>query len=132
MPIKFACRCGRQLTAASEHAGRRAKCPSCGEVNVIPRADAAPAAAPAAVARPAAGRTAPRANGPAVAAPAPTARETLCAICQSPMGAGERRTACPACKAEYHQDCWQDNQGCAVYGCPEVPATEHREALEIP
>ena len=60
---------------------------------------------------------------------APTA---LCAICQCPLGADEPQCACPACGAGYHADCWAENGGCAVYGCAEVPATEHRAALEIP
>src|SRR5262249_1547348 len=36
------------------------------------------------------------------------------------------------CHAPYHSECWQENAGCAVYGCPQVPPTAHREALEIP
>jgi hypothetical protein len=56
----------------------------------------------------------------------------VCAICQSPLGAGEPQTKCPACAAPYHADCWQENGGCAVYGCAEVPPTEGRAALEIP
>ncbi len=56
----------------------------------------------------------------------------LCAICQSPMEAGEEVTQCPGCQARYHTQCWQENQGCAVYGCSEVPPTEGRQSLEIP
>lgn len=59
-------------------------------------------------------------------------RATLCAICQCPLGAEEPRCDCPACGAGYHADCWEENGGCAVYGCSEVPATEHRAAIEIP
>jgi hypothetical protein len=29
-------------------------------------------------------------------------------------------------------DCWEENQGCAVYGCEQVPPTEGRGSLEIP
>jgi hypothetical protein len=60
------------------------------------------------------------------------ADNALCAICQSPLGANEPRTACPDCEAVYHTDCWEENQGCAVYGCSEVPETEKREVREIP
>lgn len=59
-------------------------------------------------------------------------RVTLCAICQSPLDAHEARRECPTCSAPYHEACWQENGGCAVYGCPNVPATENRETLEIP
>lgn len=55
-----------------------------------------------------------------------------CAICRGPIEAAEGATACPACHAPYHADCWSENGGCAVYGCPKVPATEARTALEIP
>jgi hypothetical protein len=45
MPIEFACRCGKKLRAAEEHAGKRAKCNQCGQVTVIPAAKAVAAKA---------------------------------------------------------------------------------------
>jgi hypothetical protein len=33
---------------------------------------------------------------------------------------------------EYHVECWQENGGCAIYGCSQVPTIEKRQALEIP
>lgn len=59
-------------------------------------------------------------------------RGTLCAICQSPFGPDEPRTVCPECRAEYHQECWTENGGCAVYGCTAVPQVEQRRSIEIP
>jgi hypothetical protein len=44
----------------------------------------------------------------------------------------EATRACPECNSIFHEDCWAENRGCAVYGCPQVPATEQRNALEIP
>ena len=38
MPITFACDCGKQLRVADEYAGKRAKCPECGEVATVPSA----------------------------------------------------------------------------------------------
>jgi hypothetical protein len=64
--------------------------------------------------------------------PAPAEAIALCAICQSALSAGEARTACPECHAEYHSECWEENRGCAVYGCKQVPATEGRSAIEVP
>lgn len=55
----------------------------------------------------------------------------LCAICQAPIAEGEPLTACPDCKASYHQECWEYNHGCAIYGCPQVPPTEHLTELEV-
>ncbi len=56
----------------------------------------------------------------------------VCAFCLCSIGAGDAVTACPACRASYHDDCWRENGGCAVYGCSEVPAVEPRKAVEIP
>ena len=55
-----------------------------------------------------------------------------CAICLSPIEPGSEQAVCPACQAVYHADCWNENGGCAVYGCSQVPAVEKRQALEIP
>lgn len=55
-----------------------------------------------------------------------------CAICQSPFQSGEPTANCPTCQAVYHADCWQENGGCAIYGCAEVPKVEQRRAIEIP
>ncbi len=57
----------------------------------------------------------------------------LCAICQSSLPSTDNEThRCPDCNTLYHEDCWEDNRGCAIYGCPGVPETEHLEAIEIP
>jgi hypothetical protein len=60
----------------------------------------------------------------------PTAR--LCAICQSPLGEDEPSVSCPVCQAPYHADCWEENGGCAVYGCSAAPRIEPRSSLDIP
>lgn len=41
----------------------------------------------------------------------------FCPYCQTPVQAGVEYVTCPACKTPYHSDCWQENNGCAVYGC---------------
>ncbi len=56
----------------------------------------------------------------------------LCPICQTGIAAAETATFCPDCKTIYHADCWNDNQGCAVYGCSQVPPKEQKTSLEIP
>jgi hypothetical protein len=38
MPVKFACSCGTQLRVADEDAGRRIKCPKCGDIVTSPSA----------------------------------------------------------------------------------------------
>src|SRR5579871_1628097 len=50
MTIPFACSCGKSFQAKDEFAGKRTKCPACGQVLVIPQpsqADAPPAESPA-------------------------------------------------------------------------------------
>src|SRR5579871_257925 len=43
MMIQVTCSCGKELRARAEHAGKRAKCPRCGQVLLIPKpAPAAP------------------------------------------------------------------------------------------
>jgi predicted RNA-binding Zn-ribbon protein involved in translation (DUF1610 family) len=56
----------------------------------------------------------------------------FCAICQTVIQPAESEGSCPACGAIYHPECWQENGGCAVYGCKNVPATESRRSIEIP
>lgn len=58
--------------------------------------------------------------------------ERRCPICQTKVAAGEPVVECPECRTEHHADCWEENGGCAIYGCPRVPPTEARNALEIP
>lgn len=65
--------------------------------------------------------------------PPPAVAPSLrCGICQSPVEAVEASTSCPDCRASYHPDCWEENGGCASYGCPGVPPTEARTGLEVP
>ncbi len=56
----------------------------------------------------------------------------LCGICQSPFAADEAACTCPDCSAPYHQECWDYNLGCAVYGCEQTPITEGLSHLEVP
>jgi hypothetical protein len=55
----------------------------------------------------------------------------ICLICQSAIEINEPKKICPSCKRAYHIECWEQNRGCAVYGCLEVPPTEPLKELEI-
>jgi len=55
-----------------------------------------------------------------------------CPYCLSSIGDQERTVSCSSCRAVYHEECWVENGGCAVYGCKEVPVVEARRAVEIP
>ncbi len=56
----------------------------------------------------------------------------VCPVCQCAIREGEAEAACPACGTRYHGECWEENGGCAVYGCSRVPPTEKLSELEIP
>ncbi|HUS58817.1 MAG TPA: hypothetical protein VM141_09210, partial [Planctomycetota bacterium] len=34
---------------------------------------------------------------------------------------------CPACRAPYHRECWNEVGGCAIYGCRLMPAARKAE-----
>jgi hypothetical protein len=58
--------------------------------------------------------------------------EVICAYCQCDMDDAEEATQCPGCQAIYHDDCWEENEGCAVYGCEHVPDVEKLSDVEVP
>jgi hypothetical protein len=59
------------------------------------------------------------------------AESITCGVCQSPIGAGEAIATCGECGSSYHQACWEENRGCASYGCGQVNALAE-EAEEVP
>ena len=112
--------CGQAYAVAPADLGKKARCAKCGVT--FPLAEA-----PADDAR----------RGSTRAAPSSSAAQSasaggLCPICQVPIQPGESTTQCPDCKTLYHAECWTENKGCGVYGCPQVPPTEHLGTLEIP
>ena len=48
-------------------------------------------------------------------------QKIICPICCSEIYSNEERKQCPDCNVYYHQECWDENQGCATYGCPSSP-----------
>jgi Prokaryotic RING finger family 1 len=106
--------CGKKLIASPDSLPT-SSCPACNQTIQIPGPDLVDTASPTAF------NASASPNG-----------NSLCAICQSPLSEADLKTACPACHAPYHSDCWAENGGCAVYGCTEVPITEGRKAVEMP
>jgi len=47
----------------------------------------------------------------------------LCSICQTAIVGGELIVYCPTCELPYHAECWDENRGCAQYGCKSAPET---------
>lgn len=107
-PAKLTTRCthcGTTFHVAATHVGKQARCRQCGEVfRVEPTTE--------------------------TATPQTTAG-SLCPVCQMPISP-EERFDCPDCSTAHHQACWEYNQGCGMYGCPQSPPTEPLESLEVP
>jgi hypothetical protein len=40
-----------------------------------------------------------------------------CPFCRCEVGFDEDIVACPECRVLYHEGCWEENSGCARYGC---------------
>lgn len=79
MTIKFSCQhCGKLLTTSDDKAGRKARCPHCGDVLIVPSAEFVSLSAPR-----------------APAATEPTQDRRRCPLCGTLLSAAEQR--CPAC-----------------------------------
>lgn len=112
---KVACPgCGKQYLVPAEAIGKTLKCKACQKAFRL----APPRPAVATVA--------------AAAAPVEQRSAGNCAICQSPITATETLRQCPACAGTFHDDCWEYNHGCGIYGCAEAPPTEGLTSIEIP
>src|ERR687884_1692702 len=53
-----------------------------------------------------------------------------CQICLHALEAEQHLHQCPSCKALYHEECWDELGGCAVYGCPRMVEVKKAEDLE--
>jgi hypothetical protein len=112
MGIFFSCPCDAPVWVPWEFAGRVGLCRSCGAPLSVPGQP---------------GQVAPR-EGPLSAA-GPVDADPMCGVCHSPIAPLEESTRCPACRTEFHVECWTENRGCSVYGCSHVNALEPPEHL---
>lgn len=59
-----------------------------------------------------------------------------CPVCCSEILADDEAIVCPDCKMAYHKECWEENMGCATYGCPQAgclnPPTEQIGVQDLP
>ncbi len=44
-----------------------------------------------------------------------------CPYCRNPIKMWEDSVQCPSCYLRHHTECWEENGGCTIYGCPESP-----------
>ena len=51
--------------------------------------------------------------------------ETVCPYCRMPFDqTGPAQVFCTACGTPHHEDCYQENGGCTVFGCSRAPADD--------
>ncbi len=48
-----------------------------------------------------------------------------CPFCREAISEQDMRT-CPACSTPHHQDCYEENGGCTIFGCQEAPGDEEK------
>jgi TM2 domain-containing membrane protein YozV len=55
----------------------------------------------------------------------PRSDSVVCPYCRVPFGDdGPARIFCTSCGTPHHEDCYQENGGCTVFGCPKAPADD--------
>lgn len=93
MPVQVSCPCGKQLRVPDDYVGKRVKCPSCGEPQLVKAAAVNGAAKKAAV----------PVRKPAAAPASPAVIKFQCDQCDKPMQAraehAGKAVRCPGCQA---------------------------------
>jgi hypothetical protein len=112
--VFFECQCGELMWAASQLAGRSAQCAACGAKMKIPGSPS---------------RASGSGHNPEPGTPPPK-RAADCGICHSSIIPAELTTTCPECASTFHQSCWNENHGCATYGCGQVNSLEPQAEQE--
>ena len=123
--IRFYCKCGGRLRARKALAGRHGKCKYCGQRVRIPHASVDSTDAVSLINRQASPKKHPEASEA-------EAVEEICSVCQCSIEADDGTTVCSACGLPFHQECWDENLGCAAYGCSNVNVLKHGADISIP
>ena len=55
--------------------------------------------------------------------------ESVCPYCRSGFEAEDVVKACPVCATLHHEDCFVENGGCTIFGCPAAPADDPKITL---
>jgi TM2 domain-containing membrane protein YozV len=57
----------------------------------------------------------------------------ICPYCRAPVDpATEPAVICEGCETPHHQDCYEENGGCTVFGCQRAPADEPKVHVSRP
>lgn len=57
---------------------------------------------------------------------------TLCPYCQGPISDTEESIVCSGCETPHHKDCYEENNGCTVFGCKCAPPEEPKLSVSTP
>jgi len=106
--VTFICpHCNKHLSASDDMEGSTISCPSCQNLLTIPIHIIIPEDPP-----------------PAHTIDAEDAN--TCPYCRMPITEDDAIAECAACHTPHHQECWEENKGCTVFGCPEAPEEEEK------
>src|SRR5271154_6657190 len=61
-----------------------------------------------------------------------TSTLTLCPYCQGPISETEESMVCSGCETPHHKDCYEENNGCTVFGCKCAPPEEPKLSVSAP
>lgn len=96
--IRYTCStCNAKIRAPASSAGRKCRCPGCGNVMIVPGLNGQADAAHVAEDKP--------------------SEQLVCSFCMCAIEDGDVKTVCEACDLPFHTDCWEFNLGCSAYGC---------------
>ena len=79
-----------------------------------------------------AGDAPPPAPGETVAGASVEESAATCPVCRWAVEPGDLRQRCGACGLAYHAECWEENRGCATFGCAQVGALDRPAAAAPP
>ena len=57
---------------------------------------------------------------------------TLCPYCQGQISESEESVLCSGCETPHHKDCYEENNGCTVFGCKCAPPEEPKLSVSAP
>jgi len=98
--------CERQLSASEEMEGTSISCPSCGNILTVPIRIVLPQ------------------EDNASDTDSRLQEGSTCPYCRMPLTGEDVARVCPSCHTPHHAECWAENKGCTVFGCPQAPDDE--------
>ena len=106
--VTFSCpHCNKQLSSSEDMEGTTISCPSCQNLLTIPIRIVLP-------------------EEPPQPEPVSAGSDKSCPYCRMPMRDTDAIKTCASCRTPHHAECWAENRGCTVFGCPAAPDEEEK------